>query len=146
MARYVPPSGATTARSAPTRCGLWPGPRRITGVLLDSQTQFQLPLSCANTEQARTALLAWLAKQRAHLVIPDSLLGEPFFNQASHTPLTVWIAPNALVEAIRLATGLTSRPPQHTAALLARWPSVPQLRPFLRQFSAHLHPEQLTLF
>jgi len=114
-------------------------------VLLDPQTQFQLPISLANTEQARTALLAWLANQHAHLVIPDSLLGEPFLNQASKTPLTVWIAPAALLQAIRVTTGLTSRAPKHTATLLARWPVVPALRPFLRRLTAEHHPEQLSL-
>jgi hypothetical protein len=113
-------------------------------VLLDPLTNLQLPLSLANTEQARTALLAWLANQRAHLVIPDTLLGE-LLNQASQSPLAVWIAPSALLEAIRLTTGLTTRAPQHTATLLARWPSAPALRPFLRRLTAHHHPEQLTL-
>ena len=34
--------------------------------------------------------------------------------------LAVWLAPRDLLEAIRLATGLTTRAPKHTAALLAR--------------------------
>jgi hypothetical protein len=55
-------------------------------------TKLQLPISLADTEQARCMLLAWLANQSAHLVIPDTLLGEPFLNQAGHTPLAVWIA------------------------------------------------------
>jgi hypothetical protein len=114
-------------------------------VLIDPATQRQLPISLANTAQARGALLAWLAERSAQLVIPDTLLGQPFLNQASHTPVVVWIAPSALLEAIRLAAGLTTRPLKHTAALLARWPSAPALRPFLRRLNASPHPDQLSL-
>ena len=146
MARYASRSDLTPARRVPTRCGLWPGSRRTTAVLIDPLTNLQLPISLANTEPARTALLAWLANQRAHLVIPDTLIGEPFLNPASHSPLAVWIAPSALLEAIRFTTGLSSRSPQHTATLLARWPSAPALRPFLRRLTGSHHPEQLDLF
>jgi hypothetical protein len=114
-------------------------------VLIDPVTQRQLPISLANTEQARSALLAWLAERSAQLVIPDTLLAEPFLNQASHTPMLVWIAPSALLEAIRLATGLTTRAPKQTAALLARWPTAPALRPFLRTLTASRPPDQLSL-
>jgi len=114
-------------------------------VLIDPVTQRQLPLSLANTEQARDALLAWLAERSAHLVIPDTLLGQPFLNQVSHTPVVVWIAPSPLLEAIRLAAGLTTRPLKQTAALLARWPAAPALRPFLRRVIASRIPDQLSL-
>ena len=74
-----------------------------------------------------------------------TLLAEPFLNQASHTPMLVWIAPSALLEAIRLATGLTTRAPKQTAALLARWPTAPALRPFLRTLTASRPTDQLSL-
>jgi hypothetical protein len=114
-------------------------------VLIDPVTQRQLPLSLANTEQARGALLAWLAERSAHLVIPDTLLGQPFLNQVRLTPVVVWIAPSPLLEAIRLAAGLTTRAPKQTAALLARWPTAPALRPFLRRLTASPPPNQLSL-
>jgi hypothetical protein len=108
--------------------------------------QRQLAVSLANTEQAYGALLAWLAERGAQLVIPDTLLAAPFLNQASYTPVVVWIAPSALLEAIRLAAGLTTRAPKQTAALLARWPTVAALRPFLRRLSASSPPtDQLSL-
>lgn len=131
-----------------TLCGLWPGPRRATAVLFDPAGKLRPPLSLANTEPARSALLAWLAEQGAALVIPDIPLAQPFLHQlsrAGHPPLPVWLAPRDLLEAIRLATGLTTRAPKHTAALLARWPTSKALRPFLRRFSASRHPDQLPL-
>jgi hypothetical protein len=109
-------------------------------VLFDPVTKLQLPISLANTEQARATLLDWLAERSAQLVIPDTLLGQPFLNQASHTPVVVWIAPSALLEAIRFTTGLTTRAPKQTAALLARWPTAPALRPFLRRLTASRSP------
>jgi hypothetical protein len=114
-------------------------------VLIDPVTQRQSPISLANTEPARGALLDWLAEQNAQLVIPDTLLAMPFLNPARHTPVVVWIAPSALLEAIRLATGLNTRPAKHTAALLARWPSAPALRPFLRRLNASRPTDQLSL-
>ena len=114
-------------------------------MLFDPVTKLQLPISLANTEQARATLLDWLAERSAQLVIPDTLLGQPFLNQASHTPVVVWIAPSALLEAIRLATGLTTRPLKQTAALLARWPTAPALRPFLRRLNTARPTKQLSL-
>jgi hypothetical protein len=114
-------------------------------VLFDPLTQRQLTLSLANTAPAHTTLLDWLAEQSAHLVIPDTLLALPCLNQASQTPVAVWVAPSALLEAIRLAAGLTTRAPKYTAALLARWPSAPALRPFLRRLAASPHPHQIAL-
>ena len=145
MAQHAPRPRVAPASNAPAVCGLWAGPRRSAAVLIDPVTQRQLPFSLANTEQARGALLAWLAERSAHLVIPDTLLAKPFLNQASHTPEVVWIAPSALLEAIRLATGLTTRAPKQTAALLARWPTAPALRPFLRRLNASPPPDQLSL-
>jgi len=145
MAQHTPRLRAAQSGDDPPLCGLWSGPRRSAAVLIDPVTQRQLSLSLANTEQAHSALLAWLAERSAHLVIPNTLLAEPFLNQTSHTPVVVWIAPNALLEAIRLATGLTTRAPKQTAALLARWPTAPALRPFLRRLNTSCSPDQLSL-
>jgi hypothetical protein len=114
-------------------------------VLIDPVTQRQLPLSLANTALAHTMLLDWLAEQNAQLVIPDTLRGAPFLDQARQTPVVVWIAPSALLEAIRLAAGLTTRPLKQTATLLARWPSAPALRPFLHRLNTARPTNQLSL-
>jgi hypothetical protein len=145
MVQHPPRPQTAPSSNALALCGLWSGPRRSAAVLIDPVTQRQSPISLANTEQARGALLAWLAERSAQLVIPDTLLGQPFLNQASHAPVVVWIAPSPLLEAIRLATGLTTRAPKQTAALLARWPTAPALRPFLRRFAASRSPDQLSL-
>ena len=53
---------------------------------------------------------------------------------------------NPLLEAIRTATGFTQRPAKYTAALLARWPSIPALRPYLRHLATQKpEPKQLCL-
>jgi hypothetical protein len=114
-------------------------------VLFDTLTQHQRALTLANTALAHTTLLDWLVEQNAHLVIPDTLLAASCLNQASQIPIAVWIAPSPLLEAIRLAAGLTTRPPKQTAALLARWPTAPALRPFLRRVIAPRIPDQLSL-
>jgi hypothetical protein len=114
-------------------------------VIFDTLTQHQRALSLANTALAHTTLLHWLVEHNTHLVIPDTLLAAPCLNQSSQVPIAVWIAPSPLLEAIRLAAGLTTRPPKQTAALLARWPTAPALRPFLRRLTAVRPPNQLSL-
>jgi hypothetical protein len=114
-------------------------------VLFDTLTQHQRALSLANTALAHTMLLDWLAQQNAHLVIPDTLLAAPCLNHASQIPVAVWVAPSPLLEAIRLAAGLATRPSKQTAALLARWPTAPALRPFLRRLTAARPTDQLSL-
>ena len=145
MAQHPPRPRAAPSSNTSAVCGLWAGPRRSAAVLIDPVTQRQLPISLANTEQARGELLAWLAERSAQLVIPDTLRGAPFLDQARHTPVVVWIAPSALLEAIRFATGLTTRAPKQTAALLARWRCAPALRPFLRRLTAARPTKQLSL-
>jgi hypothetical protein len=114
-------------------------------VLIDPGAHRQFALSLANTALAHTTLRDWLAEHNAQLVIPDALLGQPFLNQVSHTPVVVWLAPSRLLEAIRFATGLTTHAPRQTAALLARWPSAPALRPFLRRLNTARPADQLSL-
>jgi len=145
MAPHAPTPRSAPSANAPAFCGLWPGPRRATAVLFDTLTQHQRALSLANTALAHTTLLDWLAQHNAHLVIPDTLLAAPCLNQASQIPVAVWVAPSPLLEAIRLAAGLTTRPPKQTAALLARWPTAPALRPFLRQLTVARPTDQLSL-
>jgi hypothetical protein len=145
MPAHAPPPRSAPSANAPAFCGLWPGPRGATAVLFDPLTRHQNTLSLANTALAHSTLLDWLAAHNAHLVIPDTLLAAPCLNQASHTPLAIWIAPSPMLEAIRLAAGLTTRAPKHTAALLARWPTAPALRPFLRRLTASRSPEQFSL-
>ena len=145
MAPHAPSPRSAPSANAPAFCGLWSGPRRASAVLFDTTTQHQHALSLANTALAHSTLLDWLVEHNAHLVIPDTLLAAPCLNQASQIPLAVWVAPSPLLEAIRLAAGLTTRPPKHTAALLARWPTAPALRPFLRRLTVARPTDQLSL-
>ncbi len=145
MAQHAPRPRAAASGSALPVCGLWPGSRGATAVLFEPASGRQQALSLANTALARSTLLDWLVPQNAHLVIPDTLLAALCCDQATPIPVVVWIAPSPLLEAIRLAAGLTTRPHKHTAALLARWPTVPALRPFLRRLTTARPTDQLSL-
>lgn len=126
-------------------CGLWTPPKRLVAVLIDDTGRARPPISAAPTPQARAALLTWLAT----CAIDTLVLGErhrDLIDLARVLHLHVEIAPAELLHAIRLATGLSQRPPRHTAALLARWYLTPALRRYLRPPPpSPLHDRQLPL-
>ena len=65
--------------------------------------------------------------------------------RGGEAPQIAEAADEAAIEAIRLAAGLTTRPLKQTATLLARWPSAPALRPFLRRLNTARPTNQLSL-
>ena len=67
-----------------TLCGLWPGPRRATAVLFDPVSKRLRPLSLASTEQARGALLAWLAEQPTYAELQARVPGDPNIGRAQY--------------------------------------------------------------
>ena len=115
-------------------CGLWPTPKRFIAVILERDNP-RPPIALAQTHAARVGLVQWLADQpMTGLVLTDAMACDPI------------VAPATLLEAIRTATGFTNRPAKYTAALLARWPNIPALRPYLRQLTALTpEPNQLRL-
>ena len=128
-----------------TVCGLWPSPRRLIAVIVDDQGKLAPPITALKTEQACSALLAWLNNgdlDAAVLSDRDALL----INLAQAVKLPVQLIPHDLLQAIRVVTGYTHRPHAHTAALLARWYLSPRLRRFLRTAVVMTkQPDQLKL-
>ena len=127
-------------------CGLWPTPKRFIAVILERDHP-RPPIALAQTHAARVGLVQWLADQpMTGLVLTDAMACDPIVALTLEAQLTVWLAPTTLLEAIRTATGFTNRPAKYTAALLARWPNIPALRPYLRQLTALTpEPNQLRL-
>lgn len=129
------------------RCGVWPTPKHLIAVLVDENGNAHPPLCVARSDAARTALIHWLAGQQYQgLVLPDDLICDPLVEGAIDARLAVWIAPRVLLDGIRIIAGLTRRPAKYTAALLARWPTAPALRAYLRHLqSPRRVPNQLRL-
>jgi hypothetical protein len=127
-------------------CGLWPTPRRFVAVILDHGHPTP-PIALAQTPAARAGLVQWLADRHlTGLALSDAMACDPIVTLALDAQLTVWLVPATLLEAIRTATGFTQRPAKYTAALLARWPSTPALRPYLRRLTDSTpEPNQLCL-
>jgi hypothetical protein len=95
-----------------------------------------LPLRVSGTDEAAHALLAYL--ESAHrgatfeLVLPDRLGRDaPVARVALERGVTLWLAPDALVDGVRAVSGLARAPPPRTAAALARMPSSPVFRALL---------------
>jgi len=129
-------------------CGLWRTPRRLVAVVLDEDGRPRPPLSVALTDDARWGLLVWLQSRGCHdVVLTDALArGDPIGRIAVTLGVRLWVAPASVVEGVRQATELSRRPPKYTAALLARWPSAPALRAYLRAVEPDVSDRQLGLW
>jgi hypothetical protein len=129
-------------------CGLWRTPRRLLAVVLDDEGDPRPPISVALTDDARWGLLVWLqAKGCRDVVLTDALArGDPIGRMAVTLGVRLWTLPTSIVEGVRQATELAKRPPKHTAALLARWPSAPALRVYLRAAEPDASDRQLGLW
>ena len=104
------------------------------------------PITAQRTPQACACLLEYLKAAGCDIVVVTDHAAD-VVEKAHLTNLSVYIAPHALVEAIRNASGLRSRPLSHSAALLARWPLHPALAVHLRQsFPPRPKLNQLPLF
>lgn len=120
--------------TAPATCGVWSTPRRLIAVLERSGTVVGTPAAIAKTREARWGFVTWLSATGAGaIVLTDELSGDGLIPLSLEAGLHVWLAPLQLVEGVRVAAALSRRPPRYTAALLARWPACPGLRPYLRQ-------------
>lgn len=123
------------------RFGLWPTHRHLVAVGLDARGSQGRPLWARRSEDARRAMLDFFASLvELEIVVAQSLLD-------SDLPLAVlaavlraptrivWVAPDPLAEAIAKAAGSARASPARLAAILARLPSIPRLRPELRRLS-----------
>jgi hypothetical protein len=112
-------------------CALWQGRRRLAAVIIDDERKLRAPITVPATPSHVHHLLTYLATAGVDTLI----LAEPshaLIAQAYALKLAVRLVPCSLLEAIRVATGLDHRPPQHTAILLAHCDLLPALRVHLR--------------
>jgi hypothetical protein len=127
-------------------CGLWPTPRRLVAVVLDAEDAPCETLTVARSEDGRGALGLWLHPRADHVVLTDELArAAPWALWARALGLQVWVAPAVMVHSVRQVAALADRSAKHSAALLARWPRAPALRPYLRIMSIPAADRQLTL-
>ena len=116
-------------------CALWQGRRRLAAVIIDEERTLRAPMTAPATPRHVHHLLSYLVTAGVDTLI----LAEPshgLLAQAHALKLAVRLLPRNLLEAIRTATGLDHRPPQHTALLLAHCDLLPALRVHLRDARA----------
>lgn len=120
-----------------TNCGLWLSSARLVAVVVDDEGRAAPALYAATTDEARWGLLEHLDGVHGldcDLVVPEGLLRtDPIGQLALRRGAGVWVAPQRLVEAIRVTAGLSNAPPARIAAMIARLAVVPGFRGHLRR-------------
>jgi hypothetical protein len=125
-------------------CGLWNTPRRLVAVVVDRNGVPAPPISVPRTDDARWAFVASLPTVSFGLVLTDSLARDDTIARiAVRHGVRVWTAPASVVEGVRYLVGLAGRHPKISAAMLARWPSVPVLRGYLRLAAPDVDQRQM---
>ncbi len=128
-----------------TTCGIWPRPRGLVAVLIDTGGHSRA-ITVTTTDDARWGLAQRLAATGTELVVDEELLeADPVATVARRTGVTVWIAGAPLVAALRLASGVAHRGARPSAALLARLPAIPWLRSQLRRLDVREDDRQIQL-
>lgn len=129
-----------------TACGVWLGRRGLVAVLVDGTGRASFTATIVRTDAARWGLVQRLAAVGADLVIDHSHLpADPIALAALRAGLRVWVVGPPLIASLRAITGAARGPPRASATLLARLPSVPWLRSFLRRLLPEDHPRQIPL-
>jgi hypothetical protein len=152
MTCTAPVTTADAARSSrPHLCGVWPGRRGLTGVLVHPDGRRLLSTLLASSEETCWGLLVQLdptARLGLELVLPAWLA------RTSHGGLAqlalargvhVWVASVELLEAIFLVSGISRGPAHRAAAALARLPLAPLLRGQLRRLEPPDHRQMILL-
>jgi len=115
--------------------GLWGTKRRLVVALSAEDGDEAAAVASASRGQDGCCELAlWLeAKGVAQIVTTDEIAGaSPIAQPALRHGMNLWLVPARVVEGVRQLAALTDRPAKHSAALLARWPTVAIMRPYLR--------------
>lgn len=118
-------------------CGIWRDRSKLVAVVLDDAGRASKPIRMGTSIPAAEGLVAHL--DETEIVLAEALLALPIARSAAIEG-RLWIAPNALVEPIRLASALS---PRGAAAMLARLPRIPSVRLLLHRRATD--PKQLTL-
>ncbi len=95
-------------------CGLWPGRRGLTAVVVDAEGAPEPPLAVARTDEGYWALLEHLDRRvgrDCELVLPEWMArGDGPAHLALVRGAVVWIAPVPLIEAVRIIGRLGTGP------------------------------------
>lgn len=131
-------------------CGICLRTKFLVTVLIDDSGKARPPVGINRTDDERRWLLEYLLEEtdggHYELVLTEWLLrSDPIGQMALCRGLMVWTTPQWLLEAIAAASSHASVPPKRRAAILARLPLVPTLRPFLRRFQGTMDQRQLAL-
>jgi hypothetical protein len=130
-------------------CGICLRTPFLVAVPIDDVGGVRPPVGITRTDEDRRWLLEYLheSEGRCELVLPEWLLrNDPIGRLGLAQGSVVWAAPQWLLEAIAAASWRTAVPPRRRAAILARLPLIPTLRPFLRRFEGMpADQHQLTL-
>ena len=120
-----------------TSCGVWLYRKRLVAVVVDDDGRASPALFAATNDDARWDLLASIDAVHGldcELVLPEDLLKfDSIGRLALKRGASVSIAPQRLVDAIRIAAGFGTGPPSRVAAMVARLFIVPALRGHLRR-------------
>jgi hypothetical protein len=121
-------------------CGIWRSRDRLVAVVVDDDGRAAPTILAAMDDEERWALLQHVDAVHGldcALVLTDDLLkdDDDICRFAIERGRDLWVAPHALVEAIRHAAGLTTA--ARVAAMIARLTIVPGLRGHLRRINRH---------
>jgi hypothetical protein len=130
-------------------CGICLRTPFLVAVPLDDSGKVGAPLGILRVDEDRQWLLEQLQQTAGgtwELVLPEGLLrSDPIGQLALARGYVVWATPQWLLEAIASASWHTRVPPRRRAAILARLPLIPTLRPFLRRFQQMPDQQQFSL-
>lgn len=120
--------------------GFWsPRGRSLVAVAVDDDGHASPPMRAIHTDEGCLALLAYFEATDGldfELVTPEWLArGTPIAHFALERGVTVWLAPNPLIAAMREVGRLNTGPPHRTAAVIARLPLVDLFRGHLRRLA-----------
>jgi hypothetical protein len=127
--------------------GIWASPahQQLTVVLVRPDGERLPPIYAVRTHAARDSLMDYLVAFAPELAVTDSLARqESVTEHLRGKPLTGWLVPDSLLDAIAQAAGLGPTAARSRAAILARLPGVPAFKHLLRPIPAH-DPRQLVL-
>lgn len=127
-----------------TTCGLWLARRRLVAVVVGPGGDARRVIRAALTDDARYGLLEYLAASGCEVVATEALArADLVLAQAARRGLGAWVVDDVFAGALLRASA--TRDPARAAALLARLPRIPTLRPWLRRIAAGSAAAQLPL-
>ena len=117
-------------------CGLWPGQRYLVAVVADDGRLTEPARKVSYTDEARCALVHYIESHHGRgcaFVATTSLARtDPIVRHAAMRGVHIWMAPDPLIDDLRVLAGKANASTAQLALLLARLPLCVLLRPQLR--------------